>query len=237
MGEADRLVGVTSFCLRPKEAQNKQIVGNLLHPNLEEASSLNPDLLIATYQGLNPQVISKLEQLDLNLAVFDYEGDFKVLCDNFIDLGELLGVKKKAEKIVSEAKESLELIRQDLNQGYRPRIFWQYGDTPLISVGEGTFANDIIKYAGGENIFADIDERYPRINREEVVKRNPDVIILISMGESTMAEKERWLSFENLKAAQDKRIYIVDAQKSCSPTPVTFVEVVEEVASILNHEN
>ena len=65
-----------------------------------------------------------------------------------------------------------------------------------------------------------------------MLERNPDVIIITTMGIAGEKEKETWMKYGSIAAVRDNNIYILDPDKVCSPTPVTFVEALKEIAEI-----
>ena len=71
-------------------------------------------------------------------------------------------------------------------------------------------------------------------SREEVLTKNPDVIIIVNMGITGLNEKKTWENYRTIKAVKNKRIFIVDSYKFCSPTPITFVEALRETVKILH---
>ncbi|UCB57238.1 MAG: cobalamin-binding protein [Candidatus Omnitrophota bacterium] len=236
LGAEKELIAVSSYCNYPEGARQKEIVGTLTNPNIEKIFSLSPDLVLAV-EGLNrTQTIEKLKSLGIKIEVFDAGDSFDDVVKNFVQLGRLIGKEDKAEEIVEQVKKQIKSINNRLKGRWRPQVFWQVGARPLVGAGEKSFANEFIRYGGGENIFSDTAARYPRLSREEVLSRNPDVVILVTMGDITEKEKEYWQKFKDLSAAKARRIYIVDADKVCRPTPVSFLTGLKQVARVLHPE-
>jgi iron complex transport system substrate-binding protein len=84
--------------------------------------------------------------------------------------------------------------------GTKPRVFWQMGTSPLITASRMTFTGEIISMAGGRNIFGSLPEKYPRINYEAVVAKNPDVIFIVSDMEGAEDGSSSWDVFPRIKA-------------------------------------
>jgi iron complex transport system substrate-binding protein len=91
-----------------------------------------------------------------------------------------------------------------------------------------------VKLAGGTNIAE--DSKIGAYSREEVLRRNADVIIIVTMGIAGEKEREAWRKFRTLNAVKYNRIYSVDSRKVCSPTPATFAETLKEIAGLLHPE-
>lgn len=236
LGAEDSLIAVTSYCNHPPQAKTKEIIGTLINPNIEKIYSLSPDLVLAVNWINRSQTIEKLKSLGLKVVVFDDTNSFGDITESFIQLGKLTHREEKAKEIVKEVKAELESISNKIKDLPSIRVFWEIGAKPLVSAGAGSFANEFIQYAGGVNIFADTSVRCPRVNREEVLKRNPEVIVLVTMGDVTEKEKLYWRKFKDLKAVKNNKIYIVDADKVCRSTPVRFLTGLKEVARFLHPE-
>lgn len=232
LGMADQIIAVTSYCRSPLEEK----VGNLTNPNIEQIFSLSPDLVVAV-KGINrPQTLSKLKNLGLNVIVFENADNFTDIEHGFIRLGRLLDKEKEAKDILRKTEEELDSLTSKLKTQPPVRVFWEVGSKPLVTAGRGTFANEFITRAGGVNIFEDTDMPYPRVSREEVLRRNPEVIILVTMGNVTEKEKTYWQKFKDLDAVKKDRIHIIDAQRACVPTPVSFLLTLKKVAALLHPE-
>ena len=236
LGLEEKLIAVTSYCNYSSEVEKKEIIGSLTNPNAEKIFSLSPDLVVALNRINRPQTIEKLKSLGLRVAVLESGNSFDGIAKSFIRLGKLTDKEKKAEEIVSETKKELAIISGKIRDLPPVRVFWEVGSKPLVSAGGGAFANEFIRRSGGANIFRDTSIRYPRVSREEVLKRNPEVIILVTMGNVTEGEKAYWQKFKDMDAVKNNRIYTIDADKVCRPTPVSFLATVKKVAALLHPE-
>jgi iron complex transport system substrate-binding protein len=232
LGEEDKLVGVTTFCLYPPQARAKEKIGTLLEPNMEKMVTLKPDLVLAT--ELNPQsYLQKLRSLGLKVVVFPPEKTLNQIMDNFRSLGRIIGAADKAEKIIRDSRQRIEAVQKRVRGAPKIRVFWEVGAFPLVTVARDTFVDELIDLAGGINIAHDLKGRYIRYSREEVIRQNPEVIILISMGEVSHEELGGWKKFKDLKAVRQNRLYIMEAHIVSSPTPLTFTKGLEQVARFL----
>lgn len=224
------MVGLTSYCRRPPRAQRKEKVGTVLEVNLEKIVYLQPDLVLAT-SLTNPKTIEKLKSLGIKVAHFPQAKNFSQLCEQFLELGRIVGKKSEAQQIVRQAKMKVELIKKEIKDLPKQEVFVQIGTRPLFAATSDSFINDFIEFAGGINIAC--DSKSGIYSREKVLKDNPEIIIITSMGIGG-EEKKLWRNFKALNAVKNDRIYIVDSDKFCSPTPLSFVEALEEMVKILH---
>ena len=230
LGEEDKLVGCTAYCL-PKTS--KERVATIIDVNLEKAVSLKPDLVLATALT-NAKDIERLRSFGIVVEVFGQPRDFDELCSQFLKLADLLGKRSLADELVEEAKLKAEKIEAKIASLDKFKVFVQVGVKPLFSVNKDSFINDLIERAGGINIAKLTEKGF--FSREEVLKQNPDTIIITAMGLDERIEKEIWLKYKDLNAVKKNRIFVLDSYKLCSPTPLKFVDALEEVVGILHPE-
>lgn len=115
--------------------------------------------------------------------------------------------------------------------GKSPKEFFQIGAKPLFCAVPNTFQEDFIRFSGGKNIASGL--KMGGVTREFVLTQNPDVIFIVTMGIVAQEEKDTWMGYSALSAAKDKKIFILDADKTCSPTPVLFLDALEEIIKLI----
>ncbi|MCX8109815.1 MAG: helical backbone metal receptor, partial [Syntrophorhabdaceae bacterium] len=185
--------------------------------DIEKIVSLMPDMVFGSQEGNPPWLMDRLKRLGIKTHYFKRPKGFKDLSDNFLALGKMLNREDRAREIIKKA--AIALSRQS---NYSPfKVLWQVGSDPFIAATDKSFINDIIMYGGGINII-ETGIPYSRINIEEVIKKKPDVIVLMDMGYSIDGEINRWRGLLG-----DCEFLIIDAYVASSPTPLTFVEAVE----------
>ncbi len=230
LGAEDLLVGCTNFCTLndPKDAE---VVASAVKVNLEKAMMLKPDLVF-TSSLTNPETTRTFEKLGVETMYFPYPKSYEEMCTYLLTLGEKIGRKELAEKLVAQSKARLSKAMESVpEQSHNPKVFMQIGANPLFTVVPNTFMQDFIDFAGCENIAGDLE--IGSITREGVLVRNPDVIFVILMGSLSADEKGKWESYENLSAVQNKQIYVLDSEKTCSPTPLDFVDALEQMIGLI----
>ncbi|MCX8027253.1 MAG: ABC transporter substrate-binding protein [Thermodesulfovibrionales bacterium] len=231
LGYGDNIVGVTTYCIRPPDAQRKVKVGGVTNISVEKITSLNPDLIIAT-PLTDIRAIEKLKSLGYGVVTFPLAKDFDDVTSQFITLGKIINRQLEAEHIVKVSQKRLQKLKKGVAPLKKPKVFVQIGSRPLFTITKDSFVNDMLISAGGINIAQDAPSGI--YSREKVVEQNPDVIIIMDMGIVTEEEKEIWMKYKTIKAVSSQRIYKMDSYKFGSPTPLTFVETVEELIKILH---
>ncbi len=218
--KADKqLRAVTTYCKRPKEAVLKEKIGSPLRPDIEKLVSLRPDLVLGSREGNPPWIMERLRRLGLQVVYFDRPHHLDGLLQNFLRLSVLVGAFDRGKEIVATVRGAL----SKEEQGTPYKVLWQVDAEPLMVASTASFASDIIRLAGGTNII-DSELPYPRINREEVILKAPDVIVLMDMGYSVEAEMKRWQKY-----LRDARFVVMDSYITGSPNPVTFLKAVRDL--------
>ena len=229
MGEQHRLVGCTSYC--PVLASDHiPVVANAMSVNIEKVLTLKPDVVIAS--SLNkPEIIDNLRKLGIMVVMQSYPKSFEEICTYFIQIGELVCQGSKAKEIVAQQKARLVRLKASIPAGKHPKVFIQIGAKPLFCAVPETFMEDFIRFSGGKNSAEEL--KLGSVTREYVLKQNPDIIFIVTMGIVAQEEKDNWLSYKAISASKSEKIFILDADKTCSPTPILFVDALEEMIKLM----
>ncbi len=240
LGACDRIVGVGKFCIFPPELSSRPQVGGLMDPDLERIVMLRPDLLVL--RGRN----ESLERLCRTLHIdtyYDETDSLEGIEKCMRDLGAKLNVEEKATQLIEKFQKDLNLVRERMAGVARPRVLLTVMRQPdrlrdILTVGRGTFLNQLLELAGGENIFGDVDAPYPQVSMETILSRRPEVIIEL-LPEIDVDEPRRrallsqWHKFETLPAVGGQRIYFVDDDYALIPS-TRCVLIADKLARMLH---
>jgi len=230
VGAQEKLVGCTSYCTQALKDGVEQ-VGSTIDVNIEKILTLKPDLVF-TMLMTKAQDIEAMRKLGIRVEVIPSPENFEEICKQTIQIAELLGKKKNAEEIIKNIKSQVDSLRQISSQSKKQKIFFQLGSNPVFTVLPLTFMDDFITYCNGENIANGLTKG--TMTRESVLVRNPDVIIIATMGGFGKEEMEVWKGYHGLNAAETGKIFLVDSETSCSPTPDNFLKAFSDIVANLN---
>lgn len=235
LGAQDRLIANTVFCVVPEAAKTKEKVGTLLQFNIEKIISLKPDIVLASNLARSKQ-LRKIKDLGIPVVKFLYPKSFSEICQQFLELGDILGESKKAATIVDQAKKKVEEIKDRVKSLPKNRVFMQIGLKPLHAVTKDSFLNEYIEFGGGSNIARDAEQGF--FSKEKVLQLNPEIIIISTMGSSEgkkgEMERDTWMKYQSIDAVKKGNVYLVNPDDICSPTPVTFVDALKAIAAIIH---
>jgi len=229
LGLGERVVGVDRFSRFPPDALRKPKIGDYANPNLEAIAALRPDLVIIP---ANPvKLAERLAVLRLKVLEIDQDSLAK-LYESFRVIGQATGATAQAAKLESTVRGQLEAVRARTAPLKKTRLMFVVGRTPnrldgLIVVGQASYLNEIIALAGGENVFRDAVASYPGVSLEEVLARNPDVIVDMGDMADTVGVTEQhkrevtslWERLSSVAAVKQHRVYAVASDVYVVPGP------------------
>jgi iron complex transport system substrate-binding protein len=234
LGLDEQIVGVSIHCNFPEKAKSKVQVGSYLNPDLEKILYLNPDLIIATGTGNTRDTVERLQKLGLPTYVI-FPKNFDEVLKSISHLGQVVDREKEALEVIQGMKERSQRVIKITQDLPRPKVFIQIGDTPIITIGRGSFGDDLIRLAGGENISGKEKEMYPRWGIEEILRRAPEVILISSMNPKAEYHKifQEWARWKIIPAVRDGRIHLIDSDLIDRPSP-RIIDGLEEMAKIFH---
>ncbi|MDR0956893.1 MAG: helical backbone metal receptor [Endomicrobium sp.] len=231
LGEEEFVKGITLYC--PKGKIKKEIIGTMLEPDIEKIVSLYPDLIIATKDGNNKLVVEKLKRLGLNVYVMEAANSFDDICENYYALSKKLNKVKEAEEIINFSKLILEQIYDGLKIFNKLKLFWIIDSNPLYTAGNKNFLNGYNHYTKTVNLYENVNQRYFSVDIENVIKRNPDVIILLNVWNNSKEDIKYWFKYKMINAVKKSKIFVIKTENIIIPTPLTFSRGVIVIAKII----
>lgn len=236
LGLGNRVIGVTQHCNYPPEARSKTRVGSYIDLNIEKILSLKPDLVIATADGNEKGSVERLLGFGVPVLVTNPKNLDQVY-ETIRVVGRATRQGEKAEALVRSLRNRADRVIRACAGLPHPTVFLQINESPLITVGRDTFHNNLIQLAGGINLSGREATKYPTYSLEQVLRLNPEVILITSMERGMAAErkKERWLQWKQITAVKNGRIHILDSDLLDRPSP-RLVDGLEVLAKAIHPE-
>jgi ABC-type Fe3+-hydroxamate transport system substrate-binding protein len=215
IGAGRRLVGRTTYDRWPAAALALPDLGPGLRPNVESVLAAKPDLVVLYGSDDNRDAARRLRGAGVATAAFrvDRIADFERVT---IALGALTGDSVAARATVDSVHATVARVRSATASLPRPTVFWPLYDQPLLATGGGSFLNELIEVAGGRNVYAFLPEPSPRITVEDLLRRDPDVVLLSPDSRARYLADPRWRA---LRAVREGRIVAVDTTLVFRPGP------------------
>ena len=234
LGAQDNLLANTQYCNVPPEAADKEKIGSVTQINVEKIISLTPDLVITSALTREKQ-IRILRNQGVRMMEIQNPKTFDQMCNITLEIGKVLGKNDEAREIVRRAREEVGHIRTRVAALIPRRVFVQIGLKPLHTVNKDLFINEYVVLSNAVNIAENAATGV--YSREKVIRENPDVILIATMGSSKKSggfEKVRWQGFPSLTAVANDDIHVLDPEVICSPTPLSFARGLAEVSALIH---
>jgi len=233
VGAGDKVVGVQDFSTYPPEAMESPKVGGF-PLNFELIASLEPDLCIGA-DITSPDDIAKLEELGLKVMVVsrtDLEGIF----ENIELVAKAAGVEQAGRELADSLRADLQALEDTIQTTQtQPRVFVELDET-LYTVGPGSFIHPLIELAGGQNIAADADNPYPQLSAEQIIAKDPEVIVLADAAYGVTPEQvEARPGWDQITAVKNDAVYPIDADIISRPGP-RILEGLKALATLIHPE-
>jgi iron complex transport system substrate-binding protein len=235
LGLGDRVVGVDEFSNYPAEARSKPKIGSYSAANLEQVLANEPDLVLAS--GITrPDVLNALSGRGLAVIVLS-PPDLPGVLTNISLVGRVADANAEAGRLRGGLEGRIAAVAERLKgTTTKPRAFLELDPTQFYSVGPKSFVDDLITRAGGANIAADTGTPFPQLSQEQILAKDPEVILLAdgSQGVTPESVKAR-PGWGGMSAVRTGRIVVVDEDVFLRPGPRS-VDALELMLQYLHPE-
>jgi iron complex transport system substrate-binding protein len=242
LGQEERLVGVTRYGNYPPRASILPRIGGIVDPDVERIVAAGPDIVLCTTDGNPKERVRVLEEMGIPCFAVGPQ-DLDAVFKTIERIGMLLGVSERARQETAalrvrasraSRRHACILPGAETAEGKRvpkPRVLFALSTSPVIAAGVGTFLDELLRAAGGENAASSFSGRYPRFSVENLLAASPDMIFLAAMDgvESFPDEVTRW---EEVPAFRDGEVIILDGDLVTRPGP-RMVSALEEISRAL----
>ncbi len=234
LGLNEEIAAITNFCDYPEAVFRKPRIGGFVNPDIEKIVSLKPDLIIGIRDGNRTDTVDRLNDFGFSVYLVDPKG-FDGVMGTIKNIGEVVGREKESERLIKDMvykRENMITLTRFLS---KPKVFFQVGDVPLITVGKGTLADDLIRLAGGRSISENEGVSYPSYSVETILAKAPEIMIITSMESKKDHTNllKRWQNWKSIPAVKMNAIYVVDSNLVDRPTP-RITEGLEALVRIIH---
>ena len=231
-GAGDRVVGVDDSSDYPAAVAGIARVGEPAALDVEGLLKLRPTLIVLWDSGTPPRSKAELERLHLSIYVTE-QRHLDDIGAALLEFGRLAGTEAKAADAARSYRAELEQLRERYAARPRLKVFYQVWDRPLYTLAGGQVVNEVLSLCGGDNVFAGLSTLAPSIDKEAVLTRNPDVILIGATGAEGARQALDWNQYPSLGAVQGHHVYTVDPSLSGRMAP-RILQGVREICGLLD---
>ena len=235
LGLEEKVVAVTPFCDFPPEAQSKTHLGGM-NPSIEQILALKPDLVLAPQDIIQPDLLQNLDRVKVPTFVLQAAQLEDVLAQ-IQTVARMFDRSKAGDELAATIRKRIAIVKERTQSLAHPRVLYVLNTDPLQTVGPGSFIHQLIEAAGGANIAAGTSTAYPRFALEEVLARDPELIVFpVGTAEGIPEEdQQQWRRWSSLSAVKHNRLVLVPSVLVDRPGP-RIVEGLELLAKAIHPE-
>lgn len=230
------LVAVPDSEIDPMPERYKDVpkVGMAMTPDIEKLKQINPDYVFSPV-SLISDLLPKYKAADLDygfLNLNNTEGMYK----SIEDLGKLLNRKKEAKDLIDDYKKFIDDYKEKHKDKKAPRVLILMGlPGSYVVATENSYAGSLVKLAGAENVYEGTDQQFITINTEDMLKKDPDMILrtahalpdqVMAMFKKDFAENDIWKHF---RAVKKGRVYDLDYKKFGMSAKFNYKEALNDL--------
>jgi ABC-type Fe3+-hydroxamate transport system substrate-binding protein len=223
------VVGRSRWDLYPDSARLVPSLGDALRPSVEAVLGARPDLVILYASEDNRPAYDRLQAAGIGVVALriDRIEQFDRAARL---LGRLTGHSEAGAVVADSVQRTIARVRQATRELPRPRVFWRIWDAPLITIGRGSFLSQLVDIAGARNVYEDIAAPSQQVTFEDVVRRDPEYILVGPEGGDVVARDPAWRA---IRAVREGRVRIVDTTLVGRPS-VRLGEAAVHLAELLH---
>jgi len=230
-GAGAQVVGVDDSSDYPPAALHIPKLGEAATLDIEKLLSLRPTLVIVWETGTPPRRRIELERLNLHVVMTE-QRHLEDIGSVLMDFGRLAGTESTAAEAARRYRAELAGLRVRYAGRPRLRVFYQVWDRPLYTLSGDHVVNEVMSLCGGDNVFARLSTLAPAIDREAVLRRDPDVILIGAAGAEGARQAAEWNQFPSLQAVKKHHIFTVNPSLIGRMAPRILQGVQEVCASL-----
>lgn len=237
--EVDTVAGVpeTTTYQIPERYQQAESVGAAMNPDLEIITMLEPEYVLSP-KSLESDLSTKYQNAGLEFFFLDLSST-KSMYASILEVGELLGAEEKATQLYQEFEEYMQSYQETHAASEAPKVLLLMGlPGSYVTATEASYAGSLVALAGGENVYPDEEEPFLNVNPEDMIQKDPDIILLTShampeqvvkMFEEEFAENDIWKHF---RAVENGAVYTLDHNKFGMSANFTYQEALSDLQEI-----
>lgn len=239
LGESRRIVGISGYTVRPKQARaEKPRVSAFLSAKIDKILALQPDCVFG-FSDLQADIAAELIRAGIQVTVFNQRSVSEIL-SMMGQVAAMVGQSALGQSLVDTICLQLgEIESAGAKLARRPKVYFEEWDEPHISAIR--WVSELVGIAGGDDCFAELSKESLGKNRiiadsQEIVRRNPDIIIGSWCGKKFRAEKvAARAGWQDVKAVRNQQLFEIKSADILQPGPAALTDGVAQLHRIVKN--
>jgi ABC-type Fe3+-hydroxamate transport system substrate-binding protein len=229
IGAGAKLVGRTKWDSWPDSAKLVPDVGDALRPNVEAVLAKKPDLVLLYASNDNRTAAMQLARAGVRVVSLKVDSIAEFERATLL-VGRLTGDEARSRNVVDSVRRTLDRVRAATESLPRTRVFYHTWEKPIITIGSESFLNELVEIAGGTNVYGDVKAVSPVVTMEDIVSRNPEVILVGPPVDVRMLASAAW---RVVPAVKNRKVFAYDTNVVGRPS-VTLGMAAVNLANLLH---
>jgi ABC-type Fe3+-hydroxamate transport system substrate-binding protein len=176
LGAAHRVVGRSRWDVWPAAATEVPAVGDAIHPAVEQVLAARPDLVLLYATADNRAAYDRIRGAGIRVLALriDHIAQFERAARL---LGRAIGDSAAGDSVADSVATTLARVRRETRALPHPTVVWPVSDAPPIVIGGGSYMSELLDIAGAVNLYAGSRAPSPVVSVEDVVVRDPDIVV------------------------------------------------------------
>ena len=233
LNQGEKVVAVDISSTIPNKVKKLPQVGYIRAISSEGILSMMPDYILTTSDLGPPKVVDQLRKSGVKMKIFDSPHSLDGIIDLVDNISVILDVQEQGKLVIDKMKKESKIMNEKIdNYAFNPKIvfFMNPSIGSYTAAGNTTRANYLIQFLGGKNIFSDQFSKYKKVTKEEILKFNPDIILVSSYSSNDQKSSSIFIDsddFKSVSAVLNNRVVDIDMGKLLSFGPSFTSNVLE----------
>ena len=241
LGQEARIVGISGYTVRPRRArEEKPKVSAFLSAKIDKILALQPDCVLG-FSDLQADIAAALIRAGVQVTVFNQRSVDEIFSMLF-QVAAMVDCVEEGSRQIAAMQAGLAAIRQaaterEASGRRRPRVFFEEWDEPHISAIR--WVSELVGLAGGDDCFPELATQSLGKDRiiasgDEIVRRNPDIIIGSWCGKKFRPEKvAQRPGWQDVAAVRSGQLFEIKSADILQPGPAALTDGVAQLAAII----
>lgn len=237
LGEEARIVGISGYTVRPRRArEEKPKISAFTSARIDSIVALQPDCVLG-FSDLQADIASELIRRGIQVTVFNQRSVTEIFSMLF-QVAAMVGAAERGARLIGEMQARLDGIRAVATQlPRRPRVYFEEWDEPPISAIR--WVSELIGIAGGDDVFPELATQRLGKQRiiadpQEIVRRNPDIIVGSWCGKKFRPEKvAARAGWQEVSAVKHGQVFEIKSADILQPGPAALTDGVAQLHRIV----
>ena len=205
IGVGHKIIGTTEHSDYPEQALKIPLIGNYTRLKIEDILALQPDLIIAWRTGNPSDDLQKLEQLGFNIVYSDPR-NLSDISKELRLFGNLTGASDVANQKADLFDQQLDALKTKYQDKTKVSVFYELGSKPLTTIAQQAWPQKHLEVCSANNVFVDLVNDYPQINLEQIIIKDPQLIIQPTSNGEPNIDAIQWSKFPEVQAAKNQQL-------------------------------